>query len=133
MVDVVTQTSMALIPRSPSRTALVTILTITPESSHFSEFKFMDYQVRTNAGGSSSSDLNLNDSNDRLSMGYGSTKGDVSWTATHPFANSPDSLATTIVMTALHLENDIHSLGSFETAFRIGWGENGQDEGWYPW
>ena len=71
--------------------------------------------------------------------GYGGTKGDVSFgTAAQsgPVANlSTDYGNSNNCNSCIYtMSNAIHSLGSFETEFRIGWGENGsQDEGWYPW
>ena len=72
----------------------------------FSEFKFLNYEIKANSGGSNTTDLNLNDFvMTSWNTGYGGTKGDVSFgTAAQsgPVANCGQTMASTTTATVQH-------------------------------
>lgn len=107
----------------------------------FSEFRFLDYDIRANADGSiDTSDLDpsvfiMSDWN----QAFGSTKGDVGFGAASqvgPVANLSVEVGTNINCNSCTytMGTSTYSIGSTVSQFRIGWGEYGsQSEGWYPW
>ena len=107
-------------------------------SSGFSEFRFDDYKVRANGGGSHTSDLNpsvfvISSWN----QGYSGCYGDVGWGAASvgpqvslANINGQNSCATC----TYSLPNNTFNVNQNATKFRVVWGEScGQSEGWKPW
>ncbi|MGC6508152.1 MAG: fibrinogen-like YCDxxxxGGGW domain-containing protein [Myxococcota bacterium] len=107
----------------------------------FSEFSFLNYDIRANAGNGYTTDLSLNSFiMTSWSIGYqGAGWGDVGFgsaslsgptttlSVDYGDTNSCQNCTYTMGQTP-------HSIGSSVLQFRIGWGENGsQHEGWYPW